>query len=567
MRPLLKIGLLTLVILTSQIFSGKSAAQNGGYSGAYLRLGAGVRALGTGGAFVALANDATAGYWNPAGLGQLTEPQIGGMYSVLSFGRQYNYATAAYPLGYYGTIGVSWLNYRLGDIETRNQFGAVTGKISNDETALLFSYGNQVLEKLAVGGSAKLLLHNLAGSSASGFGFDVGAQFMPWDFLAVGVSVQNINAKVTWNTLRKTQETYPLNSRFGVNVKPFAFMNLLADYELVDRQKSGKLHAGMEILLSNSLGFRAGNDDGVITAGASLMRLNVGSSALEIDYGFANDHLEQNSAHRVSFLLKFGQSSEEIALLNRRKKKADERVEEQLAAETRSESRLTVEDDPEESLEAVAKTMPDETAPTIFEKIISDPDDGILPEEKAGLLVERPNSEAEMTSMAQRENAEGGVTISETFAAAEQNEPGETTMVTFEKEGLTVTKATTAAESSAITPKQTFGSNQGLTIPEIEPGKRVGHSLVALFSAQIIEARPHYWIINLGEREGFNTEMVVEIFEATPDDEAGRSLGTAQPYEIRNRYSIVKIIDAKSDNLPSIGKRVMLKYLYPAVSY
>ena len=41
------------------------------YAGEFLSLGVGGRALGMGGASVALANDVTAGYWNPAGLALL----------------------------------------------------------------------------------------------------------------------------------------------------------------------------------------------------------------------------------------------------------------------------------------------------------------------------------------------------------------------------------------------------------------------------------------------------------------------------------------------------------------
>ena len=42
----------------------------GKYAGEFLSIGVGGRALGMGGAYVALANDVTAGYYNPAGLAQ-----------------------------------------------------------------------------------------------------------------------------------------------------------------------------------------------------------------------------------------------------------------------------------------------------------------------------------------------------------------------------------------------------------------------------------------------------------------------------------------------------------------
>ena len=45
------------------------------YTYEFLKLGGGARALGMGGAFVTIADDATAGYWNPAGLALLKKKQ------------------------------------------------------------------------------------------------------------------------------------------------------------------------------------------------------------------------------------------------------------------------------------------------------------------------------------------------------------------------------------------------------------------------------------------------------------------------------------------------------------
>ena len=56
--------LLSLVLLTEAGYAASSAGV------LFLRIGAGVRAAGMGEAFVAVANDATATHWNPAGLGQ-----------------------------------------------------------------------------------------------------------------------------------------------------------------------------------------------------------------------------------------------------------------------------------------------------------------------------------------------------------------------------------------------------------------------------------------------------------------------------------------------------------------
>src|SRR4029077_18132794 len=51
------------------------------YAGEFLRIGVGARALGMGSAFVGLADDGTAAYWNPAGLATLSEHQLTAMHA------------------------------------------------------------------------------------------------------------------------------------------------------------------------------------------------------------------------------------------------------------------------------------------------------------------------------------------------------------------------------------------------------------------------------------------------------------------------------------------------------
>jgi long-subunit fatty acid transport protein len=55
-------------------------------------LGAGARAQGMGGAFTAIADDATASSWNPAGLAQLTRPEVSLVYDQLSTNFEFDYA-------------------------------------------------------------------------------------------------------------------------------------------------------------------------------------------------------------------------------------------------------------------------------------------------------------------------------------------------------------------------------------------------------------------------------------------------------------------------------------------
>ncbi|HSR17852.1 MAG TPA: hypothetical protein VLM39_07140, partial [Ignavibacteriaceae bacterium] len=59
--------ILTLVIFISAVIP-QNVSKKGTTAAAFLEIPAGASAIGMGGAFVSLANDATALYWNPSGI-------------------------------------------------------------------------------------------------------------------------------------------------------------------------------------------------------------------------------------------------------------------------------------------------------------------------------------------------------------------------------------------------------------------------------------------------------------------------------------------------------------------
>jgi hypothetical protein len=302
---------LSLTIFFVHTVTEKSAAQSGGQAGAYLRIGAGVRAVGMGGAFVAVANDVTASYWNPAGLGRITEPQFVGMYSLLALDRRYNYVAAAYPFRAAGTLSLGWINYSVANIEARDANGALTGDFTNGENAFLIAYGKTLSPYLVLGATVKLLNHELAGRSASGVGYDLGMLVKPREFLAFGASVQNLQTRIYWDDRAKRTESFPPMERLGVQVKPLSFITLGVDYEIVSRQ-DGKWHAGGEFDLGHKLVLRAGNNAGALAFGVSLLPA-VSRQTMIIEYGLSQDPLSPGFAHQFSLLLKLNQPARPAA--------------------------------------------------------------------------------------------------------------------------------------------------------------------------------------------------------------------------------------------------------------
>jgi len=160
------------------------------YSNEFMNLGAGARSLGMGKVQVSLATDATAGYWNPAALTNLSAKYDGVlMHSELFSGVVKNeYAAFAMPLDEKSVIGATLLRTGVDNIaDTRLLINQYDGSIdysrityfSVADYALLLSYARKLgPEGLSVGANAKLIYRNVGSyANAYGFGIDAGVQY------------------------------------------------------------------------------------------------------------------------------------------------------------------------------------------------------------------------------------------------------------------------------------------------------------------------------------------------------------------------------------------------------
>ncbi|MFI5264296.1 MAG: hypothetical protein ACHQM6_07265, partial [Candidatus Kapaibacterium sp.] len=181
------------------------------YAGEFLQLGTGARSLAMGGAAIALTNDPTSGYWNPAGLSELQYPGITGMHEAKFDNTvQHDFAALAFPLGKDGGASISVLHIGISNIKDtrsalvdRNGDGIFNGddyldysKVSsfgNYDWGLLFSYGKKKDSLFSYGATVKMIFRKLdADNRATGFGVDVGVRYHitpQWTLAAVGEDI------------------------------------------------------------------------------------------------------------------------------------------------------------------------------------------------------------------------------------------------------------------------------------------------------------------------------------------------------------------------------------------
>ncbi|MGH7496210.1 MAG: PorV/PorQ family protein [bacterium] len=308
------------------------------YGGEFLTLGAGGRGLGMGGAYSALTNDVTAGYWNPAGLAHIEYPQVMLMHSEQFEGVvKYDYGSFAMPFGANRSLGIGLIRVGVDDIwvtkltnpqlklgETYVDENGVTRintaqkdySISDAEYALFLSYALRRSQKWSWGANVKIVHKNVGAYSAWGLGFDLATMLKPVGNLQLGLNLQDITTTVlAWNS--GTREIIVPTLRVGM-AYPFYFAGLQGymapaldfdvrfegrDYaaQFASGPVSVDSHLGWEYQFRDLFALRVGSDVGQLTAGAGLTL-----HKFQFDYAFLS-HDDLGNSHRVSAKFSFAE--------------------------------------------------------------------------------------------------------------------------------------------------------------------------------------------------------------------------------------------------------------------
>ena len=165
------IPLLFLILTVSPVsFAGVDAMP-------HLRLGAGARSIGLGGAFTAIADDATATVWNPAGLGSAPDLSLNFSTQRLDLDRSHNFIALTKALGSAGSIGIAVTNAGVSGIPEYDNKENYRGEFDYSANAYSLSYGIGI-GNFSFGLTGRMLADNFGLDSIenqSGFGgVDVG---------------------------------------------------------------------------------------------------------------------------------------------------------------------------------------------------------------------------------------------------------------------------------------------------------------------------------------------------------------------------------------------------------
>lgn len=145
----------------------------------FLKIGVGGRAIGMGESFVAVANDASALYWNPAGLAQIKGNEL--LFSHVNWpvDVQHEFFGYVHRLGSANAVGVSVTGLHTDDFEETTEFQPLgTGNfVSFGDIAVGVTFARQMTDRFSVGATVKYIDETLAEVHARNVLIDFGTYY------------------------------------------------------------------------------------------------------------------------------------------------------------------------------------------------------------------------------------------------------------------------------------------------------------------------------------------------------------------------------------------------------
>jgi len=310
----------------------------GEYTADFLNIGVGAKPVAMGNAFTALANDASAVYWNPAGIVQTRTLDLHLDHAPMFNGlAQYNVVGANLKLDSNMALGVCWIGMGIDEIPRYSALqgtrldrlttgdgrstGEAEGYFADSENAVLVSIARKmhfdfmfgpgfnkakIALDLSLGLSYKYLHQKLDANYGNGQALDLGmwgefpaiydpaGQAFAW--FRFGLAAKNIaQTNLVWDTDSQHEDALPQDWVLGaaseywlrrLNIRA----TLAVDYVLAPFQE---WHVGGELLFFDLVALRAGTHRQNLAAGAGLV-----FKGFQIDYAFVTHTLA--NTHRIS---------------------------------------------------------------------------------------------------------------------------------------------------------------------------------------------------------------------------------------------------------------------------
>jgi len=286
---------------------------------AFLKIGVGARAVGMSSAFTAIADDASALYWNPSGIATIPKPQVMAMHSDWLLDMNYQFASFIQPTRN-GAFGLGFSRLDQGTFEGRDENRERTADFEASDTAATLCLSNR-LRRGSLGLNIKFIQQKIEAEQATGVAFDFGGKLQrPGSPLSFGLALQNLGPRMTF-----IQEGYylPLTATAGVGYRIAGALSISMDVRRRIYTGNTSVGIGTEYWAFSSVALRMGylSRMGAFSQTSSSLSDNSGGNRLErisglgagvgvrilgyqLDYAFV-PYGELGNTNRISLLINF----------------------------------------------------------------------------------------------------------------------------------------------------------------------------------------------------------------------------------------------------------------------
>ncbi len=308
--------------------------------GQFLKIEPSSRLVGLGNAGVSLSEEASAAFYNPAGLGKLQGIDIQFTYNQWLADIKYNYAIAALNLEGIGTIALQITSLNSGDIEIttveKEKNSGLYYQVTN--LGLGLAYGVMLTDRVSAGLAVKYIQETIYNTNLVDVAFDFGMQYQTAiDGLVVGASVSNFGPRASYSgrdvyfnydadpTKHGDHPRLPAELRMGSYSLPTLFrvglsyrlqisnwnQLIVASDAIHTNDNTERINIGGELLFLNTFAVRGGYRDlflkdaeGGLVLGAGAKVGFSGNTNLSFDYAWA-DYGRLNGTHRFTVGIRF----------------------------------------------------------------------------------------------------------------------------------------------------------------------------------------------------------------------------------------------------------------------
>jgi hypothetical protein len=293
----------------------------------------GARPNGMGEAFVAVADDATAGWWNAGGLAFMKTRNLAFMHSQLVpdlvSDVYYEYLGYSSPAGDVGVWSASIIYLTYGESVATDAQGTTLGYFDSWEGSLNASFAMQMGDNFGAGISMKFIRVDYAPANfnqdgvdgtGTSFAVDLGTLYkFTGQRLNLGFSLTNMGPNIAFID-REQSDPLPFTGRLGAAWTPVAdeISNLLLTFDLeqslvwlidddIDTRRSEVWHAGAEYRYVNLLAGRVGyvyDEDGDFNAATYGLGF-IYKDKLSLDYANVPQAETLERVHRWSLYFTF----------------------------------------------------------------------------------------------------------------------------------------------------------------------------------------------------------------------------------------------------------------------